>query len=53
MRDVPKGKPVVAYCRGPFCLMSADAVALLRKAGYEAYHWSGGAADWIAQTATA
>lgn len=48
LREVPKGKPVVAYCRGPFCLMSADAVALLKKAGYAAYHWREGAADWLA-----
>lgn len=48
LRELPKGKPVVAYCRGPFCLMSADAVTLLRKAGYAAYHWREGPADWLA-----
>lgn len=48
LRELPKGKPVVSYCRGPFCLMSADAVNLLKKAGYTAYHWREGAADWLA-----
>ena len=52
LRELPKGKPVVAYCRGPFCLMSADAVALLKKAGYAAYHWHEGAADWLAGAAS-
>lgn len=48
LRELPKDKPVVAYCRGPFCFMSADAVTLLKKAGYEAYHWREGPADWLA-----
>lgn len=37
--------PVVAYCRGPFCLMAKDAVELLRKRGYRAFHLSDGVAD--------
>lgn len=35
--ELPKDKPVVAYCRGPYCLMSADAVALLKEQGFVAY----------------
>jgi rhodanese-related sulfurtransferase len=27
--ELPKDRPIVAYCRGPYCLMAADAVALL------------------------
>lgn len=37
LAELPKDKPVVAYCRGPYCLMSADAVALLREHGFDAY----------------
>jgi rhodanese-related sulfurtransferase len=48
IREVPKSKPVIAYCRGPYCLWSAEAVALLRKAGYQAYSWPEGGANWIA-----
>lgn len=48
LRDLPKDKPVVAYCRGPFCLWSGEAVTLLKKAGFEAYQWPEGAADWLA-----
>jgi hypothetical protein len=41
-----------AYCRGPFCLMSVDAVRLLQEAGFEAYQWREGAADWLASAKT-
>src|SRR6266496_494563 len=34
--ELPKRKEVVAYCRGPYCLMSYDAVQLLRKKGLKA-----------------
>lgn len=34
--DLPKDKLIVAYCRGMFCTMADEAVALLRAKGYEA-----------------
>jgi rhodanese-related sulfurtransferase len=34
--ELPKDKPVITYCRGPFCLMSVGAVKLLRSMGFEA-----------------
>jgi rhodanese-related sulfurtransferase len=46
---VAKDVPVVAYCRGPFCLMAKDAVELLRKKGYRAMHMTDGVAEWRAQ----
>ncbi|WP_137895771.1 metalloregulator ArsR/SmtB family transcription factor [Ramlibacter sp. 2FC] len=49
LAELPKDVPVVAYCRGPFCLMAKDAVALLRKKGYRAYHLSDGVAEWRAR----
>lgn len=30
IHELPQDKPVVAYCRGPFCLWGKEAVALLR-----------------------
>ncbi|MFP5383593.1 MAG: ArsR/SmtB family transcription factor [Gammaproteobacteria bacterium] len=48
LRELPKGKPVIAYCRGPFCSMSVEAVKKLRTAGFDAWVWREGAADWIA-----
>jgi rhodanese-related sulfurtransferase len=46
---VPKDVPVVAYCRGPFCLMAKDAVELLRKKGDRAFHLTDGVAEWRAR----
>lgn len=47
--ELPKGVPVVAYCRGPFCLMAKDAVEQLRKKGYQAFHLTDGVAEWRAR----
>lgn len=47
--ELPKNIPVVAYCRGPFCLMAKDAVELLRKKGYQAFHLTDGVAEWRAR----
>jgi rhodanese-related sulfurtransferase len=44
LAEVPKNVPVVAYCRGPFCLME-----LLRKKGYRAFHLTDGVAEWRAR----
>lgn len=49
LAELPKDMPVVAYCRGPFCLMARDAVALLRKRGYRAMHLTDGVAEWRAR----
>ncbi len=48
LAELPKDTPVVAYCRGPFCLMAKDAVELLRKKGYRAFHLTDGVAEWRA-----
>ena len=46
LRDLPKGKEVIAYCRGPFCLMSYEAVQLLRKKGIKARRLQDGMPEW-------
>lgn len=46
IKDVPKGREVVAYCRGPYCVMAVEAVELLRKKGYRAHRMELGVADW-------
>lgn len=46
LAELPKDKPVIAYCRGPFCLMSVDAVKLLRSKGIEALQLREGVAEW-------
>jgi rhodanese-related sulfurtransferase len=46
LKDLPKKKEIVAYCRGPYCLMSYDAVALLRKKGFKARRLQAGMPEW-------
>ncbi len=46
LRELPKGKPIVAYCRGPFCMMAGEAVELLRKKGFWAQRLEDGVAEW-------
>jgi rhodanese-related sulfurtransferase/DNA-binding MarR family transcriptional regulator len=48
LREIPKGKPVVAYCRGPFCLMAREAVTLLNRHGFKAARIEQGVAEWRA-----
>lgn len=48
LADLPKDKPIVAYCRGPYCLMSADAVQLLQEHGYTALQLRAGVNEWTA-----
>jgi rhodanese-related sulfurtransferase len=48
LAELPKDKPVIAYCRGPFCFMSTDAVKLLRSKGFDAVELRQGVAEWNA-----
>jgi len=48
LADLPADKAIVAYCRGPFCLMSDEAVKLLRERGYTAHKISDGVTEWAA-----
>jgi rhodanese-related sulfurtransferase/DNA-binding transcriptional ArsR family regulator len=48
LRELPKGREVIAYCRGPFCLMSFDAVQLIRKKGMKARRLRDGLPEWRA-----
>lgn len=49
LAELPRDVPVVAYCRGPFCLMAREAVELLRGKGYQAFHLTDGVAEWRAR----
>jgi len=46
LAELPKRREVVAYCRGPYCLMSYDAVVLLRKKGLKARRLQDGLPEW-------
>ena len=45
---LPKRREVVAYCRGPYCLMSFEAVEKLRKHGLRARRLENGLPEWRA-----
>lgn len=48
LADLPKDRAIVAYCRGPFCLMSDEAVALLAAKGYRVRKIRDGVSEWQA-----
>ena len=45
LKDLPKDREVVAYCRGPYCVMAIEAVELLRKKGFRAHRLEKSVAD--------
>lgn len=45
---LPKGREIIAYCRGPYCVLSDDAVAILRASGRRAFRLEQGFPDWKA-----
>jgi rhodanese-related sulfurtransferase/DNA-binding transcriptional ArsR family regulator len=46
LKKLPRDRDIVAYCRGPWCVLSYEAVALLRKAGIEARRLEDGLPEW-------
>ncbi|MFK0690469.1 ArsR/SmtB family transcription factor [Mesorhizobium sp. IMUNJ 23033] len=48
LSELGKDKEVVAYCRGPWCVMSFEAVAALRSHGYAARRLADGMPEWRA-----
>jgi ArsR family transcriptional regulator len=48
MSDVPRDREIVAYCRGPYCVMSYEAVHLLRQRGFKALRLEDGYPEWKA-----
>lgn len=48
LKELKKGQEVVAYCRGPYCMLSADAVRLLSRRGFRAKRLEDGVLEWRA-----
>jgi rhodanese-related sulfurtransferase/DNA-binding transcriptional ArsR family regulator len=48
LSEFPRRREVVAYCRGPYCVMSVEAVKLLRARGFKAVRLGDGVLDWAA-----
>jgi len=49
LAELPKNREIVAYCRGPQCVMAIEAVELLRKEGFRAQRMEQGVIDWRAR----
>lgn len=49
LKELPKKKKIIAYCRGPYCLLASEAVSVLRKAGFDATLMHDGVAEWRAR----
>lgn len=46
LKEIPKRRGVVAYCRGPYCVLALKAVELLRAGGYRAVRLDLGVVEW-------
>lgn len=47
---LPRDKEIVAYCRGPWCVLAVEAVDILRKKGYRALRMEDGFPQWRARS---
>lgn len=48
LAQLPKDREIVAYCRGPYCVLSFEAVAALRARGFQARRLEDGFPEWKA-----
>ena len=48
LNEIPRRTEVIAYCRGPYCVYSVEAVSILRKHGFRARRTDEGLPDWRA-----
>lgn len=46
LREFPRNREIVAYCRGPFCILAFEAVAQLRAKGFKARRLEEGFPEW-------
>jgi len=44
--ELPRGRDIVAYCRGPYCVLAIEAVETLRSLGFEATRLEDGVHEW-------
>lgn len=48
LAEIPKRREIVAYCRGPYCVLSFEAVAALRQRGFKVRRLEDGLPEWRA-----
>ncbi|MFA4965234.1 MAG: metalloregulator ArsR/SmtB family transcription factor [Thermoleophilia bacterium] len=44
--ELPRDRQIVAYCRGPYCVLAVNAVETLRRHGFDAVRAPESVADW-------
>lgn len=49
LAELPQDREIVAYCRGPYCVLAVEAVELLRARGFKAIRLEDGVRDWEAR----
>jgi rhodanese-related sulfurtransferase/DNA-binding transcriptional ArsR family regulator len=49
LSELPRDKKIIVYCRGCYCLLADEAVALLRSEGFEAERVDGGWSEWLVE----
>jgi rhodanese-related sulfurtransferase/predicted transcriptional regulator len=48
LSTLPQDQQIIAYCRGPYCLLASEAVRVLRSKGFEAVRLGDGVGEWKA-----
>ena len=48
LRELPRRREIVAYCRGPYCAFAPEAVRTLRRHGFKARRLADGLPEWAA-----
>lgn len=48
LANLDAGKEIIAYCRGPYCVLSFEAVAMLRSKGFNVRRLEDGLPEWQA-----
>jgi ArsR family transcriptional regulator len=46
LAELSADREIIAYCRGPWCVLSFEAVAALRRRGYQARRLEDGFPEW-------
>ena len=49
LSELPRDQEIVAYCRGPYCVLAVQAVEILRAKGFRAVRLEDGVQDWHAR----
>lgn len=48
LESLPRDREIVAYCRGPYCVLAVEAVEMLRRHGFTAIRMEESVYDWKA-----